>query len=988
MPINWGSPTTDNEKKKKQSGGIDWASVSSRPSPQQVSQKDSPIVQPVKQQDSIVTVADQKKKPGFLAKTGQVLKNVGQGLVEGITGGRIKYNEPTGSEGTVTNFFAREFTKDLAAIPGSFIGHLEEWSSNMGKAFAAGDVVKAQASVVDNNIKLSTQLTERYKSETDPVKKEQLANRLRELHRSNGEMLKDLNADIPSNKDLIASAVGAAADVAFLVSPVKGVKSPVARVVLSNTKLPAVIATQRVADYILKNEKPTFAGAAKEAGIGLVEGGLLHTAGRFKTFAQRTLASGAAMGGIGTFEAARDGVSGKDLALTAAQNVAFGLAMPMLFGDRPSFKQSSFFTPDEQVVMGRVKGMFTPSDTVVNAYKKLGLDVQTTNPAEVQNRYRQLAKEVHPDKGGDQQAMSALNDAYQTAIGYENSIGGAVKNLKIRAGEQFRSLAGSPKRLPAGVTSEQVSQLVTGLKPAGALAEQSLATIQGATPPEMHAGITYAPEGKTLSQEYVAKAVMDAQKQIVSADVKTAIPDPKVRQQVAVSLENISSGTYHSIGEMADAIAKALPTNVSPDVRNLIIRQAVGQAPMFLSDPTMKSSAEQQMFVDKPKPSAEELSAIHDNLVQHTHSIIDIPAVDGDGKLLSIKTAETSDGKYIATVEAGVGGNSIMQPVSEPFSSEADAVENAISMVEDFVQQELSASPDESQRSDLEQLQLATDQAKEIVPQLVTPIEPTASTPVESVDPLKKLLSEEAKKSATLQEFLDSVDTKTLLHGGPSTLEGGKLSTGMSVSGDAGGVFFTPNTETGKLYARSYTLKGTIKTGDGTIHRAILSPDAKIFDASNPKDVQKLSTQVSAEVINDIMSTARNGVMDWATGAQYFEDIQSAGFDGAKLSERPAGFDLFGADGKLTKTKEDAISFVLFDNSKFEMLPESVTTKELTDIWNKAHTEFSSNIPQSTETIALINEERPTVTDAKESAKVKLEKTIDERIEELSKICE
>lgn len=163
-----------------------------------------------------------------------------------------------------------------------------------------------------------------------------------------------------------------------------------------------------------------------------------------------------------------------------------------------------------------------------------------------------------------------------------------------------------------------------------------------------------------------------------------------------------------------------------------------------------------------------------------------------------------------------------------------------------------------------------------------------------------------------------------LLHGGPKELKGGKLNTGMGVNGDAGGIFFTPDTETGKMYARSYTLKGSIKTGEGKIHRVELSPEAKIFDATNPEDINKLRPLISEQGVKDIITTSRNGTMDWATGSQYFDQIKEAGFDGAKLSERPAGFELFDESGKLKKTKEDAISYVVFDNKKFEMLPDEL----------------------------------------------------------------
>ena len=198
-------------------------------------------------------------------------------------------------------------------------------------------------------------------------------------------------------------------------------------------------------------------------------------------------------------------------------------------------------------------------------------------------------------------------------------------------------------------------------------------------------------------------------------------------------------------------------------------------------------------------------------------------------------------------------------------------------------------------------------------------------------------LLQEAKKYKSADEFVKAVNSKTLLHGGVKELKGGKLTTGMGVNGDAGGIFFSPNTPTGEMYARSYTLKGSIKNGEGAIHKVMLKPDAKIFDASNPKDIAQLSKFAQPEIINDITSTSRNGQMDWATGAQYFDNIKEAGFSGAKLSERPAGFKLFDKSGKMVDAPADATSVVVFDNKHFNHLPSDLTKSQLTDIWKKAN---------------------------------------------------
>lgn len=51
----------------------------------------------------------------------------------------------------------------------------------------------------------------------------------------------------------------------------------------------------------------------------------------------------------------------------------------------------------------------------MNFYNLLGVPTDAT-PAEIQKAYRQKAKELHPDLGGDAVAMGALNEAYATLI--------------------------------------------------------------------------------------------------------------------------------------------------------------------------------------------------------------------------------------------------------------------------------------------------------------------------------------------------------------------------------------------------------------------------------------------------------------------------------------------------------------------------------------------------------------------------------------------
>lgn len=56
-------------------------------------------------------------------------------------------------------------------------------------------------------------------------------------------------------------------------------------------------------------------------------------------------------------------------------------------------------------------------ERIERARKLLNLPLTTTRK-EIVERYHQLAKEFHPDRGGDPEKMKALNEAYQVLIDY------------------------------------------------------------------------------------------------------------------------------------------------------------------------------------------------------------------------------------------------------------------------------------------------------------------------------------------------------------------------------------------------------------------------------------------------------------------------------------------------------------------------------------------------------------------------------------------
>ncbi len=68
-----------------------------------------------------------------------------------------------------------------------------------------------------------------------------------------------------------------------------------------------------------------------------------------------------------------------------------------------------------EAVLGRPKaaGPFPSQADVELCYRLLGLS-PSASWAEIQTAYRRKAKVHHPDHGGDEDAMRALNEAYQT----------------------------------------------------------------------------------------------------------------------------------------------------------------------------------------------------------------------------------------------------------------------------------------------------------------------------------------------------------------------------------------------------------------------------------------------------------------------------------------------------------------------------------------------------------------------------------------------
>ena len=198
------------------------------------------------------------------------------------------------------------------------------------------------------------------------------------------------------------------------------------------------------------------------------------------------------------------------------------------------------------------------------------------------------------------------------------------------------------------------------------------------------------------------------------------------------------------------------------------------------------------------------------------------------------------------------------------------------------------------------------------------------------------------------------VEEEVVYHGSPTPIEGGVLKKGQS-----GAIFLTPNKEYAKQYSADVV---------GEVTTTTISKEKKdnLFDLRNPEHIERLKqgylknnedleieykTEEAAlrDYENSLRSMreaseGRDGINDWASGSQFIEPMENAGFDGALFAERPAGvldenivvsYALFAkelpiAEVKADKTKveeeatteqevEDFEAFIESDNAQFQL---------------------------------------------------------------------
>ena len=170
----------------------------------------------------------------------------------------------------------------------------------------------------------------------------------------------------------------------------------------------------------------------------------------------------------------------------------------------------------------------------------------------------------------------------------------------------------------------------------------------------------------------------------------------------------------------------------------------------------------------------------------------------------------------------------------------------------------------------------------------------------QSKPPLFETVTEEITEKPRGREQQGDV---VVFHGSPTKIEGGKLKRGSSEA-----IFLTPE----RQYAEVYT--GT--QGQGEITETVITKNkiSKLFDLRNQQHVKRLkegfikdeeySSKEDAirdynNAINSMNNSTsqRDGVNDWASGGQWMNAMEIAGFEGAIFSERPG-----------------VISYALFDN--------------------------------------------------------------------------
>lgn len=122
---------------------------------------------------------------------------------------------------------------------------------------------------------------------------------------------------------------------------------------------------------------------------------------------------------------------------------------------------------------------------------------------------------------------------------------------------------------------------------------------------------------------------------------------------------------------------------------------------------------------------------------------------------------------------------------------------------------------------------------------------------------------------------------------------------------NSGALFFTES----EKYAKQYS-----KTPDQVsgLYKTNIKTD-KIFDITNPQHIKQLEKHIQPEALQSMKDATNHGAVDWATASQYVDEIEKAGFKGAKFLERPAENITHLPDGSFKLEGNPVYSYALFD---------------------------------------------------------------------------
>ena len=153
-------------------------------------------------------------------------------------------------------------------------------------------------------------------------------------------------------------------------------------------------------------------------------------------------------------------------------------------------------------------------------------------------------------------------------------------------------------------------------------------------------------------------------------------------------------------------------------------------------------------------------------------------------------------------------------------------------------------------------------------------------------------------------------------HGGRDIGDEGTLKFGMAGkvgSGyDAGAIFVTPS----KKYAQAYVKP------EGKLYRTKIDLDKeKIFDATNPTHLSKLKSITDDQTVKYIKDSISHGAADWATLSQFTDELNEAGYTGAKFLERPAENITALHDGSFKLEGKPVYSYGLFHEVPVKYAP-------------------------------------------------------------------